>query len=208
MVTPRDPPQSNSYSTTEARLHHTLSPAVRPERETKMKPQMTLHILSTRQQLHISLQDKVILGRCAEPDSDGTPNIDLSPFLGYQLGVSRRHLMLVRQENDEILAFDLSSSNGSFINTQRLSGHKGHRVQDGDELMLGSLAIRVYFRSEIPFAHLQTRQLIPVTAEPEAELEQTSPLSGPVPNIRETLTTQVQQLSTLETFKLDQESKV
>ena len=200
MIAPRYPPTMNLRSTAPAEQIK-AAPAVNPEGETDMKPQVTLHVLSTRQQLHIAIQDKLILGRCAEPETDGTPNIDLSPFLGYQLGVSRRHLMLVRQENDDILAFDLSSSNGSFINGQRMSGHKGHALQDGDELMLGSLAIRVYFRNEIPFAHLQTRQLIPVQLETEDEFE-TSPLAGPVPNIRETLTTQTRQLPDMEALNI------
>lgn len=204
MIAPR-PPTPNPRSTAAASQVR-ASPAVIPEGETDMKPQITLHVLSTRQQLHITIQDKLILGRCAEPETDGTPNIDLSPFLGYQLGVSRRHLMLVRQENDDIFAFDLSSSNGSFINGQRMSGHKGHTLQDGDELMLGSLAIRVYFRNEIPFAHLQTRQLIPVQLETEDEFE-TSPLAGPVPNIRETLTTQTRQFSDIEALDIELTTK-
>ncbi|MBI5930335.1 MAG: FHA domain-containing protein [Chloroflexi bacterium] len=206
MIAPRYPPTQNPRSTTAPANPLKVDSAVSSEGETEMKPHLTLHVLSTRQQLHITIQDKLILGRCAEPETDGTPNIDLSPFLGYQLGVSRRHLMLVRQESDEILAFDLSSSNGSFVNGQRMSGHKGHTLQDGDELMLGSLTIRVYFRNEIPFAHLQTRQLIPVQLETEDEFE-TSPLAGPVPNIRETLTTQTRQLSTIEAFDIEQSAK-
>lgn len=201
MIAPRYPPTTFSPAVGPPEPAKD-SPAESSEGEKEMKPHLTLHVLSTRQQLHITIQDKLILGRCAEPDTDGTPNIDLSPFLGYQLGVSRRHLMLVRQENEEILAFDLSSSNGSFINGQRMSAHKGHALQDGDELMLGSLSIRVYFRNEIPFAHLQTRQLIPVQLENEDEFE-TSPLAGPVPNIRETLTTQTHQISPIEALNIE-----
>jgi hypothetical protein len=181
MLKPRDPPYRSSRSTQET----DPSPASSPETQ----PKQQVILLSTRQQMNVSIQHKLILGRTAEVEADGTPAIDLSPFLAYQLGVSRRHLMLVNQDGKEILAFDLSSSNGSFLNGQRLSGHQGHPIHDGDELTLGSLSMRVYFRDEIPFAQLQTRQLTPV--KPPAEKEPGgSGLARPVPTIRETLTTQ------------------
>lgn len=162
-----------------------------------MKPQITLHILSTCRHIQITLQDKLILGRCVAPETDGTPHLDLSPFLAYQLRVSRRHLMLVRQANDDIFVFDLASSNGSFINGQRLSAHQGHTLQDRDELLLGSLAIRVYFCKEIPFAHLQTHPFIPTPLK-RTDTPSPNPLAAPEPDIRETLTTQTHLLPPYE----------
>ena len=86
MIAPRYPPTMNLRSTAPAEQIK-AAPAVNPEGETDMKPQVTLHVLSTRQQLHIAIQDKLIKGRCAEPETDVTHNIYLSQFLGYQLGV-------------------------------------------------------------------------------------------------------------------------
>jgi pSer/pThr/pTyr-binding forkhead associated (FHA) protein len=163
------------------------------QEDTQLKQHLTLHVLSTRQQLNVTVEDKVVLGRSADSESDGTPSVDLSPFLAYQLGVSRRHLMLVQQENGQVVALDLASSNGSFLNGQRLSAHKGQPIHEGDELTLGSLSMRVYFTKDVPFAHLQTRQLAPARVTTE-EGQSRSSLAMPVPSIRETLTTQIRHL--------------
>lgn len=157
-----------------------------------MTNQITLHILSTRQQLVIPLKGKTILGRSATVEADGTTHVDLSPFLAYQLGVSRRHLMLAPDDED-ILAFDLNSNNGSFVNGVRLTAGNGHRIKDGDELTLGSLTMRVYLSGEVPYSHMQTRQLKPID---EKELDEnaipgSTDLVSPTPDIRETLTTRI-----------------
>lgn len=147
--------------------------------------QLTLQLISTRQQIVIPLQDKAILGRSSEVEKEGTFYIDLSPFLAYQLGVSRRHAMLVT-ENSQILVFDLSSSNGSFLNGKKLSHTDGHVIQDGDELVLGSLKMRIFLKEETATAERQTRPLravAPVLSEAPRRLDL------PAPDIRSTLTT-------------------
>lgn len=133
-----------------------------------MSNQLTLYILSTRQQIVVPIKDKAILGRSNEVESDGTVHIDLSPFLAYQLGVSRRHLKLVREE-DKVMAYDLSSSNGSFVNGDKISSSRGRPLKDGDELTLGSLSMRVYFSEDIPYNRMQTRTLAPVKTDEQEE---------------------------------------
>jgi pSer/pThr/pTyr-binding forkhead associated (FHA) protein len=144
---------------------------------------LTLYVLSTRQQLSVDVTGKTVLGRASGVDDEGTLNIDLSPFMAYQLGVSRRHILFV-PEGDQILAFDLSSRNGSRINGELMSARKGYPIEDSDELMLGSLEIRVYMTSEVPYANMQTRQLPTL----EDALERNPPMPAPRPDIRETLT--------------------
>jgi pSer/pThr/pTyr-binding forkhead associated (FHA) protein len=149
--------------------------------------QLSFYILSTRQQVDLELKRKTVLGRVSDEEHD-VKNIDLSPFLAYQLGVSRRHLMLV-PEDEEILAFDLSSRNGSFINGDQLSPRKGFPLKDGDELRLGSLEIRVYIDRDVPYKDMQTRPLVDVKDVERLMPKKQGGMTVPMPDIRETLAT-------------------
>src|SRR5262249_22553637 len=59
----------------------------------------------------------LILGRY-DPGSN-IPTVDFTPFNAGALGVSRRHARLVAQ-NDIYLIEDLASTNGTWVNQQRL----------------------------------------------------------------------------------------
>ena len=63
------------------------------------------------------------------------------------MGVSRRHAAIRRNEEQNLDLWDLGSSNGTYLNGQRLSAHRPYRLHDGDELRLGSMIIRVFFQS-------------------------------------------------------------
>lgn len=162
-----------------------------------MTNKLNLFVLSTRQQLTVDVKGKTVLGRQSGVDEDGTLNIDLSPFMAYQLGVSRRHLMLI-PEDDKVLAFDLSSRNGTFINSEMISSRKGYEIKDGDELSLGSLNIRIYITTEVPYLELQTRQLPPLEQTMQTEVPEGSSITAPLPDIRETLSAMAVHANSLE----------
>jgi pSer/pThr/pTyr-binding forkhead associated (FHA) protein len=86
---------------------------------------------------------EVIIGR-RDPSSGNVPDLDLTPFAGYRMGVSRSHCA-IRQTNDKLEVFDLGSSNGTFLNGVRLTPHRGGRLHDGDELRLGQMAMMIFF---------------------------------------------------------------
>lgn len=146
-----------------------------------------LFILSTRKKLRLNMDRKIVLGRAEGVETDGTMNIDLSDSMAYQLGVSRRHLMLI-PEDDEIFAFDLSSRNGTIINGETMLARKGYPLRDGDEVQLGDLMIRVYFRADVPYTDFQTRELPSLESlmrQPVATNERG--ITSPLPDIRNTL---------------------
>lgn len=151
-----------------------------------------LFILSTRKKLRLEMDRKVVLGRSEGVENDGTMNIDLSDSMAYQLGVSRRHLMLI-PEDDGILAFDLASRNGTTINGEKMLARKGYVLKDGDEIQLGDLMIRVYFRADVPYSDFQTRELPSL----ETLLHQTNRpdagITSPLPDIRNTVNIQQQE---------------
>ncbi|NLX08317.1 MAG: FHA domain-containing protein [Chloroflexi bacterium] len=89
-------------------------------------------------------QNEMVIGRSA-PDGVMLPDINLGPYQGETMGISRLHAGLKRQ-GDALVLTDLGSLNHTYINGQRLLPHEVRVLRDGDELRFGKLAVRVYFR--------------------------------------------------------------
>lgn len=87
---------------------------------------------------------ETIFGR-RDPATGSMPDIDLTPFAGYRMGVSRRHAAIRHGEEHTLDLWDLGSSNGTFLNGQRLSAHRPYRMRDGDEIRLGQMVVRIFF---------------------------------------------------------------
>ncbi len=88
--------------------------------------------------------EDMILGR-RDPTTGATPEVDLTAYAGYRMGVSRRHASLAL-ENDQLNLWDLGSSNGTFINGTRLTPHQPNPLRDGDEVRLGQMVIHLFFQ--------------------------------------------------------------
>jgi len=74
-----------------------------------------------------------------------SPDIDFAPYDAAELGVSRRHGMIRRGE-DTLTLVDLDSTNGTFLNGQRLIPHQPRVLRDGDEIRMGRLVFNIFFR--------------------------------------------------------------
>ena len=82
--------------------------------------------------------------------SDDQPPINVSHFpffvgkdashcdyvMATQVGISRYHMKIDR-DGDEFTISDLNSTNGTFINGERLAPHLPHKIKRGDELKIG-----------------------------------------------------------------------
>jgi pSer/pThr/pTyr-binding forkhead associated (FHA) protein len=86
-------------------------------------------------------QQEYILGR-AEKGQAVIPDIDLNRFGAHEKGVSRLHCHL-RFEGNSLLAIDLGSANGTFINDNRVLPDHPAFLSYGDILRLGNLIIEV-----------------------------------------------------------------
>lgn len=105
---------------------------------------LVLQFFPTETCLSIPLPSFLILGRVIPP---GPPEVlDLTPFEGQTMGVSRRHCILKRR-GQQFSVVDLNAANGTFVNNERLDPRQERPIHHGDELKLGRLAIRVYFDS-------------------------------------------------------------
>lgn len=89
---------------------------------------------------------ETIFGR-RDPATGAMPDVDLTPFAGYRMGVSRRHSAIRFGDDKTLDLWDLGSSNGTFLNGQRLSAHRPYRLHDSDEIRLGQMVIRVFFQT-------------------------------------------------------------
>jgi FHA domain-containing protein len=90
-------------------------------------------------------KQEIIMGR-RDPNTGGMPDVDLTAYAGYRMGVSRRHAA-IRLQDKQLHVSDLGSSNGTFLNGTRLNAHRPYQLKDGDEVRLGQMVLRLYFQS-------------------------------------------------------------
>lgn len=85
--------------------------------------------------------DQAVLGR-ADAVSNFYPDIDLSAYGALEQGVGRRHARLF-VEQGQLMVEDLDSTNGTLVNTNRLTPRQPTPLKPGDELRLGNLVLRL-----------------------------------------------------------------
>ncbi|NLX09081.1 MAG: FHA domain-containing protein [Chloroflexi bacterium] len=107
---------------------------------------LRLEIEGSPEPVLVKPKPETIFGR-RDPATGAMPDVDLTPFAGYRMGVSRRHAAIRFGDDQALDIWDLGSSNGTFLNGQRLSAHRPYRLRDGDELRLGQMVLRVQFQT-------------------------------------------------------------
>jgi Double zinc ribbon/FHA domain len=83
---------------------------------------------------------QAIIGR-GDPVSNFFPEIDLNPYGAIDNGVGRRHIRLFVQDG-QVLIEDLDSTNGTLLNSQRLTARRPQPLHDGDQISVGKLLLR------------------------------------------------------------------
>ncbi len=91
----------------------------------------------------LEVKERIMIGR-ADPVADYHPDFDLTPYGGQENGVSRRHAVIIREENG-LYVEALQAVNGTRINGTLLETGQRYRLRDGDEMALGRLRIVVRF---------------------------------------------------------------
>lgn len=93
---------------------------------------------------HVDTKGEFVIGRRVDEPSEDL--LDLAPFGGYHLGLSRRHAVIRRTEAGyEVI--DLGSVNGTWLNNERLVPHRSYPLTSGSHLRLGSMRLIVLYRS-------------------------------------------------------------
>jgi len=73
--------------------------------------------------------------------------LDLGPYNGYSLGVSRRHAF-IRQTEKGYEIIDLESTNGTQLNGIRMVPKQPYNLENGSVIRVGNLFLYVVFHSK------------------------------------------------------------
>jgi pSer/pThr/pTyr-binding forkhead associated (FHA) protein len=108
---------------------------------------IVLYIAGEVKPLILHGRQSVTLGR--QINGEPADVIDMTPYHGHLLGVSRRHVTLFRGEDGLYRVRDLGSTNGSWLNEKRLKPDEVVEVPNGEQLRLGQLIMFVHFSSKL-----------------------------------------------------------
>jgi hypothetical protein len=81
--------------------------------------------------------DEILLGR-SDPVDQIQPDVDLSYHGGFEQGVSRRHAVIIAEEDGYVLE-DLGSTNGTVVNREKVTPGTPVHLAEGDVIHLGKL---------------------------------------------------------------------
>ncbi len=115
-------------------------PAAPPPRPRSSLATVHLRIPTRNVRLSLPAAESVLLGR-SDAVSGYYPDVDLTPYGGIEQGVGRRHLRIFVQQGD-IYIEDQNSTNGTYLHGARLAAQTPQRINNGDEVRLGMLALR------------------------------------------------------------------
>ena len=96
-------------------------------------------VLPSGRQLTLPAEGETVVGRL-DATRNVFPGIDLTSENGLDDGVSRQHARIHRQKTQYFIE-DLGSTNGTFLNGQRLVPYLPYLLHDADELELGGVRI-------------------------------------------------------------------
>ena len=70
----------------------------------------------------------------------GAPTPEATNEPAEEPGVSRRHAV-IRRSGDTVMIEDMGSTNGTYVNRKRIQPNVPQRIQAGDEVRFGKLAL-------------------------------------------------------------------
>jgi hypothetical protein len=100
--------------------------------------------LENGQPITIQENKAFILGRASSEIKTPEPLVDLTQFDALELGISRVHAM-IRQTEDGYQIIDLESSNGTWLENQRLVPKQTYPLDSGDRIRLGRMNMLVFY---------------------------------------------------------------
>lgn len=89
----------------------------------------------------VDVHDLTVIGR-SDPTDSGNPDLDLAAHGALNMGVSRRHAILLPGD-DGLCLMDLDSTNGTWLNGVYLQPGQKYRLRAGDRVEFGRLRLTV-----------------------------------------------------------------
>jgi hypothetical protein len=106
---------------------------------------IALFIQETNELVPLIDREEITLGRAIEGQPI-IPDLDLTPYNGYEKGVSRLHAS-IKINGNHVTITDLGSANGTRVNGIKLSPNQPQTVIHGDMITLGRLITQILIRS-------------------------------------------------------------
>lgn len=101
-----------------------------------------VEVLSTGRNVMLSADREILVGRL-DAAHGIFPELDMTADGGLEHGVSRRHARIYTRDGTCFVE-DLDSTNGTFLNDERITPYLPYAFRDGDLLMFGTMRLKVH----------------------------------------------------------------
>jgi pSer/pThr/pTyr-binding forkhead associated (FHA) protein len=115
------------------------SPPPLPAAKPRARP---LRVAIPGQGVELVMQAELIQVGRADPDTESTPELDLTPYRGLEKGVSRRHAT-IQWVADGYVILDQHSINGTWLDGIRLVPGYAYQIPPGAEVLFGELLVQI-----------------------------------------------------------------
>jgi len=102
---------------------------------------LKLLLVRTGQLINLPNKAEFTIGRISEGQAI-LPDVDLSDYDAYSLGVSRLHVTF-RKKEKELFVVDLGASNGTRVNKQRITPYQEILLAHGDLIAMGGFLVQI-----------------------------------------------------------------
>ena len=104
-----------------------------------------IHIAGEFKPIYVKINKELVIGRITEAGWANPETIlDLSDQNAARLGVSRQHVM-IRPTAAGFEVVDLSSTNGTWLNAERLVPNKPYPFASGSQLRIGQMRLLIMY---------------------------------------------------------------
>jgi pSer/pThr/pTyr-binding forkhead associated (FHA) protein len=104
---------------------------------------IAVYFAGTTKPVEVLTNKEFVIGRRVVETSESF--LDLSDFDGFKMGLSRRHA-LIRQTVSGYEIIDLASTNGTWLNDERLVPYTPYPLQSGSQLRLSRIRLFIFHR--------------------------------------------------------------
>lgn len=109
--------------------------------------QLDVLVLNTGRDISLSADREILVGRL--DSAHGIfPELDMTVDSGLEQGVSRRHARIYARDG-ACFVEDLDSTNGTFLNGERVTPYLPYVFHDGDILTFGTLRLEMHIRTAV-----------------------------------------------------------
>jgi len=104
---------------------------------------VAIYVAGIDKPVYVRIENEMVFGRKVQETNEAL--LDLSELGGFQMGISRRHAM-IRRAGTGYELIDLSSTNGTWMNNERLIPDKPYPLAIKSQVRLGRMRMIIIHR--------------------------------------------------------------